>query len=325
MKDDLLLNKAEATKIYDKRYHEGYIEDWPVETKNRICEIIQNSNLPQKGKALDFGCGTGALTEILRSILPDWRIYGTDISKTAIEHAKIWFPKCVFFKLEDPDYREMKFDFVFSHHVFEHVYNLQEAFYQMINFLKPSSSMLHILPCGNEGSFEYNVCALRKDGIHRNMENRFFFEEVDGHVRRLTTENLREFSEQKGFHLEKEYYRNHYYGAIEWITNSHPKFVWTFTDGSSAINKSAKYQLIKLRYYLLPVTLLRLPAQVVEKYLLKRRKRIKHIMMFIAVLPFYIFSLPLHFFLKNKAKDEWIRKRTHRNGSEMSLLFKRTV
>ena len=61
MKDDLLLNKAEATKIYDKRYHEGYIEDWPVETKNRICEIIQNSNLPQKGKALDFGCGTGNL------------------------------------------------------------------------------------------------------------------------------------------------------------------------------------------------------------------------------------------------------------------------
>ncbi len=52
----------------------------------------------------------------------------------------------------------------------------------MDGYLKPESSMLHFMPCGNEGSYEYNVCLLRSDGINTELENRFFFED-EGHVR----------------------------------------------------------------------------------------------------------------------------------------------
>jgi hypothetical protein len=33
-------------------------------------------------------------------------------------------------------------------------------------YLKPASTMLHILPCGDEDSLEYSLCMLRKDGIN---------------------------------------------------------------------------------------------------------------------------------------------------------------
>jgi hypothetical protein len=71
----------------------------------------------------------------------------------------------------------------------------------MSNYLKAAASaMLHILPCGNEGSFEHNVCLLRKDGINPELEGRFFFED-EGHVRRLTTEQLSALCAKMGFVL----------------------------------------------------------------------------------------------------------------------------
>ena len=112
-----LYNKKESVSFYEKRYVEGYMEGWPVEKKQRINQVIQGLGLPSKGKTLDFGCGNGILTEIIREALPDWEIYGVDISKTAIQNAKLWFPNCIFFDVDDPKFREKKLDFVFTHHV----------------------------------------------------------------------------------------------------------------------------------------------------------------------------------------------------------------
>ena len=315
-----LYNKKESVSFYEKRYVEGYMEGWPVEKKQRINQIIQDLGLPSKGKALDFGCGNGILTEIIREALPDWEIYGVDISKTAIQNAKLWFPNCIFFDVDNPKFREKKFDFVFTHHVFEHVHNLQETFDQMVNYLKRTSNMLHFLPCGNKGSFPHKVCLLRKDGINPDMGNRFFFES-EGHVRRLTTEQFRKLAEEKGFCLAKEYYSGHHYGAIESITNSKPGFVLMFTNSRLAINKSAKWKLIKLRLYLMSINLIRLPAQIVERYLLTRSRKVKHHIFFILAIPLYLFSYPAHLYWKRKAKEEFAIMSTERNGSEMTLFF----
>lgn len=193
----------------------------------------------------------------------------------------------------------------------------------MNKYLKPKSSMLHFLPCGNEGSYEYNICLLRKDGIDTKLGNRFFFES-EAHVRRLTTDELCELCRTKNFKLQKEFYSNQYYGAIDWITQSNPKLVLMLSDTSQAINKKAKLELIKARVFLGIITLLRLPTQIVTKLLNKRNKQFKHYALLLLGLLFFVFSKPFDKYWKRKAIREWNTRKYERNGSEMCLYFKRS-
>lgn len=245
--------------FYESRYNQGYMEDWPAETKKRIFQIIKELPLPAEGTALDFGCGNGVLTEVLRLALPSWKIYGTDISKTAIENAQKRFPHCKFISIDSEQENYSKFNFLFTHHVLEHVSDAAEVFSEAEKYLKPESSMLHILPCGNEGSYEHHICSLRKDGINYAVENRFFFEE-EGHLRRLTSKQLNFLCESKNFKLQKEYYSNQYYGAIKWITEKSPKFILRFSDPGYAVSNEARKKLVKERFRLLAINLSRLPS-----------------------------------------------------------------
>lgn len=316
-----LYDRTQSLEFYEYRYEQGYMDEWPVDKKKKVFEVIQDLALPTKGEALDFGCGNGVLTEILRQALPSWKVYGTDISRNAVANARARYPGCIFFESNSTEFAHKTFDFIFTHHVLEHVFNLDQVFTQIESYLKPESSMLHVLPCGNEASYEHNICSMRKDGINKHLENRFFFEE-EGHVRRLTTNDLSCFCETKGFQLQKEYYSNHYYGAIEWITNSDPRFVLMFSDTSQAVNKDAKRKLNKARQYLIFITALRLPAQIVSKLINKRHKQIKHYLLLLWALPFYVFSIPVDRYWKSKAREEWGNKKSNRNGSEMYLYFR---
>ena len=183
-------DKDAVVEFYQERYADGYLEDWPIDKKQRIIEVIRSLNLPKKGEAIDFGCGNGALTMVIKQALPTgWCVYGVDISEIAVENAKKRFPECTFYAHGDIDYLDKKFDFVFTHHVLEHVFNLSQAIDDINNHLKNDGALLHILPCGNEGSFEHSIVILRKDGIDRAAEDRFFYEDA-GHIRRLNTKNL---------------------------------------------------------------------------------------------------------------------------------------
>jgi len=163
---------------------------------------------------------------------------------------------------------------------------------------------------------------LRKDGINAELENRFFFEDK-GHVRRLTTDEFCNLCQTKDFKLQKEFYSNQYYGAIDWITNYNPKFVLMFSDSSQAVNKKARRMLKKARMHLIIITALRLHAQIVTKLLEKRNKRVKHYILLLLGLPFFVFSNSVDRYWKRKAREEWDTKKYCRNGSEMALYFKR--
>ncbi len=319
-----LYDKYKSLDFYENRYEQGYMEKWPFEKKRKIFEVIQELHLPTKGEALDFGCGNGVLTEIVRQALPSWKIYGTDISKKAIANAKIRYAGCTFFEVNSPKFKQKNFDFVFTHHVFEHVFNLSEVFNQMNKYLKPESSMLHFLPCGNKGSYEYNICLFRKEGINTDLENRFFFED-NGHVRRLTTDEFCRLCQTKNFELKKEFYSNQYYGAINWITKSSLKFVLMFCDTSQAINEEARRQLKKVRKQLITITVLRLPAKIVTKLLKKKNKLKRDFILLLMGLPFFIFSCQIDNYWKRKAREEWDTKKYKPNGSEMALYFRRSL
>ena len=96
-----------------------------------------------------------------------------------------------------------------------------------------------------------------------------------------------------------------------------------FSDTSQAINKKAKQNLKKVRMYLTFITMLRLPANIITRVLTKKNKQLKHYILFLMALPFFVFSKPIDKYWKRKAREEWDTKKFERNGSEMCLYFKR--
>ncbi len=317
-----LFDKETAIDFYDQRYQDGYMEEWDDIKKNKVREVIKSLNLPSEGRVLDFGCGNGVFTNILQQELPQWSVFGVEISPTAIHNAKLKFPNCTFFGIEEAKEHLNNFDFLFSHHVIEHVQDLDETFQIINSYLKPHSFQLHILPCGNENSYEYNICALKKNGIEINKNNRFFFEEP-GHLRRLNTKEFEQFENNLGFTLKKEFYSNQKFGAINWITKSSPRFVKKLTDVSDAIDASAKKELSSLRSMLLPLTYLQFPY---SKYWAIKSKWYKNTKDYFKLILFFIpamISKPFYDKYSLLAATEWMNRKTETNGSEMFLFFER--
>jgi trans-aconitate methyltransferase len=315
-----LYDKDRSVEFYEERYEGGYMDEWPPERKRRLIEIIRGLPLPERGDALDFGCGNGVLTEVVRQALPEWNVFGTDLSATAVQNARRRYPRCTFLEAEE---LEKKFDMVFSHHVLEHVFDLEAVMGQINACLKARGSMLHILPCGNEGSFEHRVCLLRHDGINEKLEGRFFFED-EGHVRRLTTERLSAVCSPHGFELTREFYANHHDGAIEWITNSKPSFVRMFTDPKQAVDADAARKLKGMRRKLGLLVVLRLPARLLTEVVGNPRRRTPvHLLALLASAPLLPLCIAVDRYWKRRAATEWTTRKTEPSGSAMTLFFSR--
>lgn len=317
-----LYDRETSIEFYEDRYSQAYMDEWPNEKKERVLEIIRSLNLPKVGDALDFGCGTGVFTEVIKKALPKWNVHGTDISSSAIEKAKQRDTDCSFFLLSDKTLNT-KFDFLFTHHVLEHVYNISTTIEEFNDLMKPSSSCLHILPCGNEFSFEYNICRLKKNGIDKERENRFFFED-EGHVRRLTTNQMNLLLGKYNYSLTKEYYSNQLYGGIDWIINSGTPLVYLITTHYDAKDIKSALKLITLRCWLLFLNIIKIPSNISEIKSMVGQRNITNYLRIFLIMSCYPLSLPFQLYIKKKAKEEWYFNKNQRNGSEMYLYYVRT-
>jgi len=321
MKNDLY-RKEESKHFYDNRYEKGYMEEWPDGKLRRVIELIKILPLPETGIVLDFGCGNGIFTNVLRQALPNWKIYGCDISTNAINNAKISFPDCTFFVSDNDHPSDLKFDFLFSHHVLEHVFDIKKTISEINRYLKPNSFVFHIFPCGNEGSFEYRICKMKTDGINEKMENRFFFED-EGHVRRLTTEQTNQLMSRHEFILERDYYSGQFFGAIKWISQSSPMRILTFTNPKKTIDNKAFRYLSFLRISFILLFLLQLPANLYNRINLIRKKKIIHYCILMLDFIPSILSYPIYALVNYKAEQEWKKSKHLKNGSEMYLFYSR--
>ncbi|HEV8507943.1 MAG TPA: class I SAM-dependent methyltransferase, partial [Chitinophagaceae bacterium] len=259
-----LYNKRASIEFYENRYSNHYMHEWPLDKKERIFKLIRSLPLPEYGAALDFGCGNGIFTDVLKQALPKWEVSGCDISEVSVNNAKSKFSECNFFVSNDEVKNTKKFNFLFTHHVLEHVYDIERCIEEMSDYLLPGSSMFHILPCGNRDSFEYYIATLRTDGFNEKVGNRLFFED-EGHVRRLTSDELSGLMESVGYSLQREFYANHKYGSIEWMTRSTLRFIKELTDPGKARDGKARTSLIQIRRYLLKEFILRFPSSIFIK------------------------------------------------------------
>jgi SAM-dependent methyltransferase len=306
---------SESRKFYNDRYTRGYMEEWPADKKEKVYEIIRKLNLPERGEALDFGCGNGVFTVILKECLPNWTVYGCDLSQVAIENAKSKISNCTFFINNDPALKDKKFDFIFSHHVLEHVFNIDEVAKQITDLTKAKAGILCILPCGNPGSFEWKICNLRKNGIEKDREDRFFYEDP-GHVRRLDTESCSSLLKKSGFALSQAYYSNQYHGAVNWITRVNPAIMANMFNPLKGKGLRSK---TKLFIYLIKysfISCLRMPYVIYKKF----DKTIVKIIFYIPA----FFSKYLDNYMIRKSDKEWAESKGKENGSEMFLFFKKS-
>jgi hypothetical protein len=56
---------------------------------------------------------------------------------------------------------------------------------------------------------------------------------------------------------------------------------------------------------------------------ISRNRTVRDYVLLILGLPLYVFTKPMDIYLKGKALDEWNKRKTERNGSEMYLFFRR--
>jgi len=321
--NDNLTTHNDTVQFYDERYDTGYMESWPEWKCERMRELLRKLPLPKEGVALEFGCGNGVFTEVLTQALPGWKVFGTDISANALDNARRRVPAAQFFLADSQAATDHTFDLVFTHHVLEHVFDLSATLDQVDAYLKPSASVLHVLPCGNPGSFEHRICALRVDGIDPERGNRYFFEDP-GHLRRLNTAQMTTLHEPRKLILAAEFYSGQYAGAINWISNSGVDFVRHFADPDKAINATAARQLVSLRRKLVSIAYLRWVRREVEGRIARRRVGPLAALRLTALLSFYLIGRWLDGYWERRVAEEWANKNTDQKGSEMYLLFTRS-
>ena len=317
-----LYDKNTSKYFYDNRYAKNYMNEWPTAKKKRIIDVIQYLNLPKNGDCLDFGCGNGVITDILSKSLPLWNVYGCDISKNAIRNASKRFSRLSFFLNDDEKFINKKFDFIFSHHVLEHVYDVKDVSNQINERTKANASMLHIFPCGNPGSYEYNLCKLRIDGINTEMGNRFFFED-EGHIRRMTTEQCTKIFKPFNFILKQAYYSTQYYGAINWITLTNLHFILNMFNPTKSKDFLSRLKLMGMFVKFLIIFAIRRLTTFYDLVLNVNDKNIKHVLfLFLLKLPSKV-SKYFDNYIKSLESNEWNTSKTQKNGSEMFLFFVR--
>jgi SAM-dependent methyltransferase len=314
----------EAAEYYDERYRQGYMSDWPVEKCQRVAEIIRQCDLPAQGRALDFGCGAGVFTGVLKNALPGWEIHGTDISADAMAAASRRLPDCRFHALIELEKFSAQFDLVFSHHVLEHVQNIAETAGVIERLLKPRGHMLHILPCGDSGSLEHRICTLRRDGIQAEREFRFALDE-EGHLRRLTTERLVALWSGKGFTLADAQYANRWHGALKYLTDTNLEVVRDSLDPSRAVDAGAAAQLRRLRLGMMALWALRKPARLLKDKLRQPRKGLRDWALLLGALVAWPLSAASEWVIDKLVKREWKRDRRAGGGSEMYVVLSRAA
>lgn len=105
-----------------------------------------------RGKVLDLGCGAGDLTSQLKRRLKKNKIYGVDLSSSAIGIANNNYKNIKFSvsKAEKLPFKDNFFDGVMSYQVIEHLGNPSEIFKEVKRVLKPDGLFFLAVPVEGE-------------------------------------------------------------------------------------------------------------------------------------------------------------------------------
>lgn len=314
-------DRKASVDFYEKRYTAGYMGHWSSFDKDRLSELIRGLELPAHGNALDFGCGRGIFTAVIRDALPGWKIWGCDISGEAIANAARNNSGITFFVLGDKNFSELKFDFIHSHHVLEHTFDLNITAGEIEAFASASCVMLHSLPCNHPGSLEYKLAHWTRNGFDP-VSGKFFFEDK-AHIRRLSTDQAEALFAKFSFLLRRKYFSNQYWGAVKWIAESNFGLVRMIARPFRAVSLSSFFWLAVWRKRFIFIWFCFFAANVFSPSDHGKYFALKKIIQVISFLLFFWMAIPVKAFINTRAKKEWEEKKENPAGSDMFLVFQR--
>jgi ubiquinone/menaquinone biosynthesis C-methylase UbiE len=113
--------------------------------KYKIEEVYRHEKSSKINNILDFGCGVGTTTKILKEFFSKTEVAGVDISKDSIEKAKELSLDIIFESYEGNklNFEDNTFDFIFIANVFHHVpFNQhEEILKELVRVLKPKGRL----------------------------------------------------------------------------------------------------------------------------------------------------------------------------------------
>jgi len=160
-------------------------------------EMVRLLPLSSSMKALEFGAGTGILSFMLKEhlheiTLMDNSIEMIKIMNDKIEKTKVSNLNTIYFNLEDNDYKEKKFDLIYTQMVLHHVADVEGIINRFHRMLNPNGYLAIADLYKEDGSFH-------GDGF--DGHNGF---EVDDLIEVLAKNGFNEFAHKKCFVVNRE-------------------------------------------------------------------------------------------------------------------------
>lgn len=314
-------DRKASVDFYESRYAHGYMGHWSSFDKERLYSLIKSLNLPPSGNALDFGCGRGIFTQVIKQALPGWTISGCDISAEAIESAKKNSQDIDFFVLGDKSHDGKKFDFIHSHHVLEHTFDEKVTAAEMASYAAHHCTMLHSLPCNHEGSLEYRLSMWTQDGFDQ-ATGKFFFEDT-AHIRRMSGKQADELFQKHLFHPGRKYFSNQFWGAIKWIAESDLRLILNISNPFHSNSFSSFLSLVWWRFVLLLTWFCFFAATAFQPADRGRFYLLKKFIQAICLVLFFWIAIPVVLFITARARQEWKENKENPGGSDMFLVYQR--
>jgi SAM-dependent methyltransferase len=205
--------------FYDARYDRGYMGDFfePYEA----CRLVTVQETLRRidarpARILDYGCGQGRYLGVLAERFPQARLAGCDVSEVGLEQARASHPDAQLTPMADErvPLADGSFDLILSVEVLEHVADAGLATRELARLLAPGGHLVVTTPCANPGSFEWILNRLRgglqatPDGYGR------FATDEPGHLRRLTSRDLRVLLSRAGLTVQRVDFRAHLFSAL---------------------------------------------------------------------------------------------------------------
>jgi len=255
-------NPDELKRLYDERYAGNYMDKdrygiWIHEGVGCLSVRQTLSQIPiQPRRILDYGCGQGGWIQLLSMTFPDAKIYGIDISDTAIVKARKRYPEHAFSTFDGAraPFPDESFDLIFSFHVLEHVHDIEGSIRDISRITQKGGYACIIFPCGNKNSLEEKAVCLMERGKVPSCDGRtvHFYEVPDGHLRRMTSEETISLFAKQGLKIVSECYSGQFFGAVDWLCRSTwPEYINRVFRGRRPIDYAAKVKLDIMRRTLL--------------------------------------------------------------------------
>lgn len=128
-------------------------------------------------KVIDFGCGVGNFTTLVKKTYPDCEVWGTDISDAVIEANKQEFPGIKYIHQYIGSQTEVPnnyFDLVFCGETIEHLEKPELAFQDAYKALKTGGKLIITTPLRDSIISNEHVWLFEKDDVEKfYLENGF--------------------------------------------------------------------------------------------------------------------------------------------------------